>query len=220
MTSSGVGSNRSCLYWWLRLCLPVVASATCVALSGCANHEPRLQPSAINDLSYIDLQPRWRILVVAPILKSGGYKMELAEMQNQNGAINLKTSKDFEGYETDYYEVRVSGNFLAIKFRSGAIRRNDGSHVNAPRPLVSLFNLPSDSRYVRLLFLTRSSDRDHDQAVLAASSPEQLNILTNQVQSDPVEKCKTQSESSCIWVPAGIAVRPEKKRGREWVPAL
>ena len=73
---------------------------------------------------------------------------------------------------------------------------------------------------MRLLFLTRSSDRDHDQAILSGSSAEQLELITNLVQSNPVEACKAHSGTSCVWVPAGVAVRPEKKRGREWVPAL
>lgn len=132
----------------------------------------------------------------------------------------MKTGKDFEGYESDYYDVRATDGLLKISFRSGDVRRNDGSRDKTMRPLVPLFNFSNDRQHVRLLFLTRSSDRDHDQAILAASSPEQLNLLTNQVQSDPIENCKSQTEISCLWVPAGVAVRPEKKRGREWVPAL
>jgi hypothetical protein len=132
----------------------------------------------------------------------------------------MKTSKDFDGYESDYYDVRAADGLLKIIFRSGEVRRNDGSRHSTAHPLVATFDLPNNAQSVRLLFLTRSSDRDHDQAILTASSPEQLDRVTSEVQSDPVENCKTRSESSCIWVPAGVAVRPEKKRGREWVPAL
>ena len=184
--------------------LRVLVAAICASLSACGTHRRQPEPPPITNLGYIDLQPGWRIRVVAPILKSSGYKVRLEEVRNENGTITMKTSKDFEGYESDCCEIR----------------RNDGSRHNPAHPLVSIFDLLRNAKYVRLLFLTRSSDRDHDQAVLTASFPEQLNLLTNQVQSDPVENCKTQSESSCIWVPAGVAVRPEKKRGREWVPAV
>lgn len=132
----------------------------------------------------------------------------------------MQTGKDFEGYETDYYEVRPAANLLKINFRFGEVRRNDGSRKKISHPLVPLFDLSNDRQYVRFLFLTRRSDRDHDQAILSASSVQQLELLTNNVESNPVENCKSQSETTCVWVPAGVAVRPEKKRGREWVPAL
>ena len=201
----------------LRLCSWVLAVIT--ALNGCANHQPDRQPPPVGNLRYLDIQPGWRILVVAPILKSGGYRMQLEETQNQNGIINLRTGADFEGYQTDYYRVRASNSFLTISFRSGAIRRNDGSHSSASRPLVPLFGVPTDTKYVRLLFLTRSSDRDHDQAILAASSAAQLEQLTSQVEADPTQNCKSNLATTCSWVPAGVAVRPEKKQGRAWAPA-
>lgn len=200
--------------------LRILVATICKTFSGCSTHRRQPETSPIRNLAYIDLQPGWRIRVVAPILKSGGYKVQLEEVRNQNGTITMTTGKDFEGYETDYYEVRGANDLLNISFRSGEVRSNDGSRHNTSHPLVSLFDVPKDAHYVRLLFLTRRSDRDHDQAVLTASSAQQLDLLTNQVQSNPVENCENHSETICIWVPAGVAVRAEKKRGREWVPAL
>jgi len=201
-------------YWF---CVLVAVAAT---LSGCRARQPSSQPSAISNLTYIDLRPGWRIRVVAPILKSGGYNVQLEEVRNQNGTITMTTGKDFEGYETDYYEVHNARNVLTVTFRSAEIRRNDGSLSWAPHPLIPLFQIPNETRYLRLLFLTRSSDRDHDQAVLTAPSREQLESLTNQVQSNPAQHCNSQDALTCVWVPAGVAVRPERKQGREWVPAL
>lgn len=201
---------------WLR----ILVATICAALSGCSTHRAQSEPPPINNLSYLDLQPGWRIRVVAPILKSGGYKVQLEQARNENGTITMKTGKDFEGYETDYYEVRATDAVMKIRFRSGEVRRNDGSLHSAAHPVVSLFDLPENAQSVRLLFLTRSSDRDHDQAILSAPSAQQLELLTNRVQLNPVENCNIQSATACIWVPAGVAVRPEKKRGREWVPAL
>lgn len=198
----------------------LLAATICAALCGCGTHRRQPEPSPINNLSYIDLQPGWRIRVVAPVLKSGGYKAQLEEVRNEKGTITMQTGKDFEGYQTDYYQVRAADNSLRINFRLGEVRRNDGSQNKTSHPRVPLFSVSNDRQCVRLLFLTRSSDRDHDQAILTASSARQLELLTNQVQSNLVENCKNQSETSCVWVPAGVAVRPEKKRGREWVPAL
>lgn len=198
----------------------ILVATICAALGGCGTYRRQPEPSPISNLSYIDLQPGWRIRVVAPRLKSGGYKVQLEEVRNEKGAITIETGKDFEGYETDYYEVRAADNLLRINFRFGELRLNDGSRHRTLHPLVALFNAPNKEQYLRLLFLTRSSDRDHDQAILTASSVQQLEVLTNRVQTTPVESCKIQYETSCVWVPAGVAVRPEKKRGREWVPAL
>jgi len=103
---------------WLR----VLVAAICTLLTACGTHRSQPEPSPINNLSYIDLQPGWRIRVVAPILKSGGYKVQLQEVRNQNGTITMKTGKDFEGYETDYYDVRVTDGLLKISFRSGDVR--------------------------------------------------------------------------------------------------
>lgn len=158
--------------------------------------------------------------MVAPILKSGGYKVRMEGVRDENRTVTMKTGKDFEGYETDFYEVRAADTGLRISFRSAEIHANDGSRHGTAHPRVSIFDRLSNPQFVRLLFLTRSSDRDHDQAILAAWSTEQLDRLTSDVQSDPVEKCKIESDTSCVWVPAGVAVRPEKKRGRAWGPAL
>ena len=198
----------------------VLAAVGAASLTRCRARQRSSQPSAINDLTYIDLQSGWRIRVVAPILKSGGHKLQLEEVHNQNGTITMTTGKDFEGYETDYYEVHNAESLLTIAFRSAEIRRNDGSMRRALHPLTPLFHLPNETRYVRLLFLTRSSDRDHDQAILTAPSREKLESLTNQVQSNPAQACNSQPALTCVWVPAGVAVRPERKQGREWVPAL
>jgi len=89
--------------------------------------------------------------------------------------------------------------------------------------VVSLFDFPETIRYVRLLFLTRVSDTEHDAAVLAASSLAALDALTSKVEANPSGNCTAQPEGICSWIPQGIAVQPQKRdprNSRAWIPAL
>ena len=56
---------------------------------------------------------------------------------------------------------------------SGLVQLNlpsNGKSSKRSQPLVPLFDLPESVRYVRLLFLTRASQTEHDQAILGSSS--------------------------------------------------
>ena len=93
---------------------------------------------------------------------------------------------------------------------------------SGPNRWFRLFDLPESVRYVRLLFLTRVSQTEHDQAVLGSSSLADLDALQKRVEDNPPENCKIQPEGICSWVPAGIAVQPEKRTpasGKNWIPA-
>jgi hypothetical protein len=55
----------------------------------------------------------------------------------------------------------------------------DGKTTRQPRPLVALFNLPVQMGYVRLIYLVRVSDADHNMAIVGAEDPETLASLTS-----------------------------------------
>jgi hypothetical protein len=87
---------------------------------------------------------------------------------------------------------------------------------------VPLFDLPSDARFVRLLFETRVTPTDHDQGIVAAPTMEKLEALTAKVQADPGHNCTANPQSFCSWVPIGIVVQPEERSPRhskQWIPA-
>ena len=172
--------------------------ALAIVLTGCAARKAPA-PAGANDRSdYIDLQPGWRLRVVTPVLKSGGY--ELA-----------------------YYAVRSrSGTGVRLEFLSAEITE-EGQKSARSRPLTPLFQLPSGAKYVRLIFLTRVSRADHDMAVIAARESEALDGLTRRVLDDPTGECKSEDRTYCSWVPRGIAVAPELQKTvdgvGQWVPA-
>jgi hypothetical protein len=110
---------------------------------------------------------------------------------------------------------------VAIRFETAEIT-NDGKSTRRSQPMVPLFDLPENVRYVRLLFLTRASETEHDQAILGSSSSADLDLLKRNVEDNPAQNCKIQPQGVCTWVPSGIAVQPEKKadtRGKAWIPA-
>ena len=176
------------------------------------------------DSRYLDLQPGWRLRVVTPILESGSYQVRTEELRSEGGAINLHAEKGLLGYQADYYFVNASGEGKpVVTFQRAEFTSIDQKNTEKPAPAVKLFVLSEDIRYVRLLYLTRVSDADHNEAVLAALSKTELEALTAKVESNPTSNCKPQPEGLCSWVPEGIAVQVEGKakgKGDGWRPVF
>jgi hypothetical protein len=191
---------------------------------GCHKSTPKWPQSTFTDRSYVDLQPGWRIRVVVPILESGGYIVRTEEVRNSDGTVSLQTEKGFVGYERDYYQVNSPGEGKSvISFQSAEFTGIDHKKIKKPKPVISLFVLPESVNYVRLLFLTRVTETEHDAAVLAASSLAALDTLTPKVEVSPSASCTALPDGLCSWIPEGIAVQPEKRdqqSSKMWIPAL
>lgn len=199
----------------------LLTAAMALALNACAARRPQTTPHSFVDRSYVDLQPGWRIRVVTPILKSGGFKVRMEQVKSSDGALELKTGDDFIGYEVSYYAVsaRESGG-LAIRFVSAETRVKGGKPSRKSQPAFLLFDFSDTARYVRLVFLTRVSHNEHDEAILGALSPAALDLLTQKLESSTAETCKAPAEGVCSWVPEGIGVQIERKNGKNWIPAI
>jgi len=173
--------------------------------------------------NYVDLRPGWRIRVITPILKSGGYKPQLKETAASGGAVELSADDDFVGYETAYYSVNSNaGRGIAVRFLlvEDTVK---GESSRRPRPRVDLFSVLAGSGFVRVVFLTRVSQSDHNQAILVATSSDILDARTRRLEADPSANCQSDAESKCVWVPEGIAVRPEKRdpeHRKNWIAAM
>jgi hypothetical protein len=76
--------------------------------------------------------------------------------------------------------------------------------------------------YIRLIYLRRVSQADHDMAILTTGNLTVLANMTKEVQTNAAA-CRNADEFSCSWAPAGIAIiaeRPRKTNGiEEWIPA-
>lgn len=193
-----------------------------VILTACAPRASRvvIPASGLSSPSeFVDLQPGWRLRVVTPILKSGGFRVHVdapvSTAASAGGGLNLdiRAGSDFVGYELAYYSVTQR-----IEFQSAVVTKDDKPFPEKTS-LVKLFDLPSARTHFRLIYLQRISATDHDMAVLGANLPEQLDAETRLVQADP-KACHGGVQVTCEWIPAGIAVNAEKRNRRGvWVPA-
>ena len=161
--------------------------------------------------TFIDLEPGWRLRVITPLVAGGGYVLKTASAEQQGNTIRLKTSQDFLGYETAYYDLREG---LNVRFANAQVTR-EGKSTPQPKPAHPLFRMGHGMKHMRLVFLERLSATTHDMAVLTAKTPASLDELTVRLQSSPSTGC----QRGCQWVPAGIAVRPEMQKSGAWVPA-
>jgi len=124
-------------------------------------------------------------------------------MRSSSGSVDLVAGSDFIGYESSYYVVRLrKEGEISVDFRAAQMHK-DGKTVRQAQPRVPLFSLPPGTRYVRLMYLLRLSDADHDMAVVSASGAKELEARTEAVRKDPAHGCVA---PNCSWVPAGIAV--------------
>lgn len=159
--------------------------------------------------SYFDLRPGWRLRVTTPVLKPGGHQLLVMDWQDGGKTVTAFAGEDVDGYETSYYAIEPrAGGGVRIEFVSAEVTKLSGK-VPQPAPLVPLFRLPPMARFVRLIYLQRVSQSDHDAALVAADEVAILDRLTHAVETNKAS-CKSDSRSYCSWIPAGVGVRPEK----------
>jgi len=154
---------------------------------------------------FVELHAGDRVVVVIPILRSGGYILPSLRTQAMTGGGRIETGPDFLGYEQDFYTVKRASNGVRVRFSYGVVwRKGEVQKVHSPR--VALFEKIENSR-IRLVFLRRVSEADHDMAIVSSGGLPSLNEVTRQVTA--AAECRSSRVGSCTWVPNGIAVRPE-----------
>jgi hypothetical protein len=162
--------------------------------------------SANND--YLDIHPGWRLTAVTPMLKSGGYVLKTPDKPASSN-FTLSAGTDFVGYEVAHYEVKGQrGGRVRVEFVSAEVTK-DGKTQPQPQSIAPLFQVARQPGYLRLIYLIRISQADHNMAVVAARKMDALDALTRQIQTNPAEGCKVDRHASCAWIPDGIAVRAE-----------
>ena len=221
-----------------RLSLPVIVPVAFL-MAACAPREVHVptQPAPAHSMYWIDLQPGWRVRVVTPVIKSDSHFVEGLPVLRSTGSggsgqapggtphaatITLKTGKDFVGYEVSLYAVkpRRAGG-VQVVFRTAAIHQG-GKKMVRSHPMVPLFLLPRNDAFIRVLHLAWGMHGNHEAAILAANRRGLLDEVTKQVQYH-VDACRNTADTYCFWVPAGMAVVPERRDSAgtngQWVPA-
>jgi len=151
----------------------------CLVLCAACSHKPVAPPPpAPKDQSYLDLAPGSRLRILVPLSK--------------------------DSYEFSYYSAQAQRNGrLRLQFVS-AERSKDGQTVPlAAKPQLP-FPLPRKPAYIRLVFLIRISESDHNMAIISAKTRPAVEALTARLKQHPND-CNI----GCVWVPQGVAVRPQ-----------
>lgn len=186
---------------------------------GCVKRRSALPPPVVRGPAYVELQPEWRVQVITPLLKSGGFLLKTTEQQESGNTITLRAGDEFLGYETAIYSVsKHPKEGVRVVLTEVAMNR-DGQLTHPAKSFAPRLRMPKRMRHVRLLYSLKVSDADHGMAVLAARNLAALGELTTNVQARPETECRNSRESYCEWVPAGIAMRVEKRIGADWKPA-
>jgi hypothetical protein len=164
-------------------------------------------PTTSSDNSYLDLKPGGELKVVVP-LKAGKNDLIPIPGQGRDGSLVL-SAPGLAGYQISHYSVagRIDGT-VRIRFQSAETVRDGKTTPTATKAPELPFALPAKRAHVRLLYLVRQSRSDHNMAIVAGKSPEDLNSFTQTLKTDP-NRCKTEGKIFCAWVPAGVAVRAE-----------
>jgi hypothetical protein len=175
---------------------------------GCSREQVRVPArSAVprND-SYFDLKAGSSVRVVVPLLKSGAFRSELVPQKTEGNTISL-SAEDLIGYTTSHYAVIGKANEVRLKFVSAEETR-EGKTTAMPGAPELPFELPRQTEHVRLVYLVRVSQADHNMAIVAAKQVIDLNAFTERLKENP-SICHSSAHIFCSWVPAGVAVRAE-----------
>lgn len=180
-------------------------------LAGCASRTTRMgaTPAGSANNDYLDIQAGWRLTAVTPILKSGGFVLKTPDKLISSNGLTLSAGTDFVGYEVAHYEVKgPRGGHVRVEFDSAEVTK-EGKTQPQPQSIAPLFQVARRPTYLRLIYLIRISQADHNMAVVAARKIDALDAITRQIQTNPTDGCKVDQRASCVWIPDGIAVRAE-----------
>lgn len=192
--------------------LLLAASDVMVVTTGCSRDKVRVStPPGItrNDNSYIDLQPGSALRIVVPQTKSGGFVLKQVPEESNGNTVSLSAA-DLIGYMTLRYAVTGKKNSaVRVKFLSAEETR-DGKTVPVKDVPSLPFEFPRKAEYLRLIYLVRVSQADHNMVIVGSKHLDGLNAFTETFKENP-SVCKISDDIFCSWVPAGIAVRAEKQ---------
>ncbi len=197
-----------------------------VSFGGCHRHQllPVAAPGTlVQTKTFVDLLPGWRLSLVTPMRRDSSagawrYGQPSIKTETTNGLnITISLNPDSQyGFERSVYAVQARGLVW-----QESVRNLEGKEERALEPILKLFPQPGRKQSLRLLFLTRASDLNYNTALISAPNPAALEAFTLAVRANPEQACQAGKAQSCIWIPPGVAARPEKPvASGGFVPAL
>ncbi|HEY3838821.1 MAG TPA: hypothetical protein VGL72_19730 [Bryobacteraceae bacterium] len=155
---------------------------------------------------YQDLPDGSRLKLVSAILRAGAgpgaSALATDSVTGNDKALTLtvRASDDFLGYELSWYVV--AGSHIVFDKAESHI----GDRVTtSPQPRTNYFHFPASAAYYRLFYFTRVSQADHNVAILAAASRQELDRQTPVFNTDP-EACGKAPANLCVTLPKEVAL--------------
>ncbi len=173
----------------MRLSFFIVCAGLLAATAGCSRKSVRVPTAAAvskNDNSYMDLEAGGMLRIVVP-------------------------AADSRGYDISNYDITAARDGVRLRFASAERTRN-GKAIPEPNAPPLPFQLPRRPAHIRLIYLVRVSEADHNMAIVAAKRLDVLNAFTKRLKESPTV-CEANGAIFCAWVPARVAVRPERLAG-------
>jgi hypothetical protein len=130
----------------------------------------------------------------------------LPSMQQQatmGNTVELRQGADFLGYEKDFYRVERLNGGIVVRF-TDAVVYDKGKKKSRGVPGIVLFQPTEDQGHIRLVYLVRESEADHDMAIISGPDAGVLDQLTQGVIQHA--QCESGDHATCRWVPRGVAV--------------
>jgi hypothetical protein len=194
-------------------CLLVLICTGALIVTGCSRKQvlvPTPAPAnglAKSDNSYFDLQPGSTVRIVLPVLKPGGATSSAVTQAVHGNTISV-SAPNLIGYDTAHYAVKGKKDGPVILKITSAEETIAGKAAEMAVAPTLPFELPQKPEHVRLIYLVRVSQADHNMAIAAAKRMQTLEAFTKRLREDPTA-CTISRDVFCSWVPAGVAVRPE-----------
>ncbi len=188
----------------------MIGAALLLGTIGCSRNTVHIPSPIVDspaDNSYVDLAGGWRLRILVPLVKSGG-NIVATNCTQQRGNVIVCSAPNLIGYQVSYYSAYPSSKGkVNLRFIS-AETTIDAKTVQERNPLPLPFHIPTKAQHIRLVYLVRVSEADHDMAITAGKNREVLNVFTKRLKEDP-NVCEQVGEVFCTWVPKGISVTPE-----------
>lgn len=138
-----------------------------------------------------------------PMLRSGGYVVPSVRNADPK-KLEIEASDDFLGYEKDHYVIRARNDGgIRIEFSRAEVWEK-GKTSTRQHPKLRLFSQAANVKHVRLVYLIRVSETDHNMAIVASDDLAALEEATRTVTKNA--DCQNSERVTCTWVPEGIAV--------------
>ena len=177
-------------------------------LGSCIRHPVSKPATTIaKEQSYLDLKRGDRLRVVLPLRKAQDARAQWSSVEQHGASITLSASQPV-GFQIVKYQVESGRRGkVRLRFVSGETMIDGKASPRSSAPELP-FRLPDRPGHLRLIYLVRVSQADHNMAIVNAPTMEMLNSFTNKVMRNAAT-CGKAAEVFCEWVPTGVAVRPE-----------